>query len=113
MHIFKKDTIVFVLDIAFIFIILVYLTKLSYVVRILEKKNGVTEGRLRKTEQNLSECVMRVEALNRELETTRLEMLANQCQQLAKNRLIRRDFRVVMRKMTNLSDPAEQRDSEE
>jgi hypothetical protein len=109
MSIFKKDTIVFVFDIAFIFIVLVYLTKLSYIVRILEKKHGVTEGRLRKIEQNLSEYVMRTEALNRELETTRLEMLANQCQQLAKNRLVRRDFRVLMRKMTNISEQAQDR----
>ena len=79
-------------------IVIISLAELSYVVCVLERKLDSTERRLRSTEQNLQQYVMRLE---RQLKDVKLELLSNQCDQLAKNRLMRREFRVLLRKISN------------
>lgn len=101
MNIFTKDNILFILGSAFVGLTIISLIEIAYVVLVLERKTGALEQRLRKNEQNLSEYVMRTEALNHELDSTKLESLSNQCKQLAKNRLMRRELRVLLKKLTN------------
>ena len=79
-------------------IVIISLAELSYVVCVLERKLDSTERRLRSTEQNLQQYVMRLE---RQLKDVKLELLSNQCDQLAKNRLMRREFRVLLSKISN------------
>ena len=100
MNIFTKDNILFILGSSFVGLTIISLVEIAFVVLVLERKTGALEQRLRKTEQNLSEYVMRTEALNHELESTKLESLSNQCEQLAKNRLMRRELRVLLKKLT-------------
>jgi len=69
------------------------------------------ERKLGETEQNLQKYMIRMETLTRELKDTRIEMLSNQCDQLAKNRLMRREFRVLFRRISNTV--AEQQNTEE
>ena len=82
-------------------IVIISLAELSYVVCVLERKLDSTERRLRSTEQNLQQYVMRLEALTRQLKDVKLELLSNQCDQLAKNRLMRRELRILLHKISN------------
>lgn len=100
MTLFTKDNILFILGSAFVGLTIISLIEIAYVVFVLERRTGALEQRVRKTEQNLSEYVMRTEALNNELENTRLELLSTQCEQLAKNRFMRRELRVLLKKLT-------------
>ena len=79
-------------------IVIISLAELSYVVCVLERKLDSTERRLRSTEQNLQQYVMRLE---RQLKDVKLELLSNQCDQLAKNRLMRRELRILLHKISN------------
>jgi len=88
----------------FVCITIVSLIELAYVLCLLERKNGATEHRLRITEQNLQQIMVKYDALDRQLKETRLELLSTQCNQLAKNRLMRREMRVLCRKINNAQE---------
>ena len=73
----------------------IFLIEMAYFIYVFERKIGALEHRLRTTEQSLSECKAKVENLTRELRDTRTEIVSNQCYQLAKNRVLRREFRIL------------------
>ena len=101
MTLFTKDTTMFILGSIFVVLTIVSLIELAYVVCVLERKLGSTEHRLRSTEQNLQHYMTQHDMISRELKDIKIELLSTQCEQLAKNRLMKREFRVLLKKITN------------
>ena len=104
MILFTNDNILFILGSVFVVITVISLIELSYVVCVLERKVGATEHRLHSTEHRLQQYMTHQDTLIRQLEDTRIEMLSNQCDHLAKTRLMRREFRVLLRKCSNTNE---------
>jgi hypothetical protein len=90
----------------FVVLTLVSLAEIAYVVCVMERKIGALEHRLQATEHTLQHYMAQHDILSRQLENVKIELLSNQCHQLAKNRLMRREFRVLLKKLadTNTED---------
>lgn len=101
MTLFTNDNILFILGSVFVVITIVSLIELSYVVCVLERRLQATEHLL---QRDLHQYMMRQDTLIRQLKDTRIEMLSNHCDQLAKTRLMRREFRVLLRKCLNTTE---------
>ena len=101
MTLFTKDNAIFILGSIFVVLTLVSLIELAYVVCVLERKLGMTEHRLQTSEQNLQHYMTQHDMLSRELKDIKIELLSTQCEQLAKNRLMKREFRILLKKLTN------------
>lgn len=104
MSIFTNSNILFTFGSIFVGITIASLIELAYVLCVLERKNGATEHRLRTTEQNLQQITRQYDALVQQLKDVKLELLSTQCDQLAKNRLIRREIRLLRRKLNNAEE---------
>lgn len=83
----------------FVVLTLVSLVELAYVVCLLERKIGALEHRLHSTEHHLQHYMTQHDILSRQLKDVKFELLSNQCDQLAKNRLMRREFRVLLKQL--------------
>ena len=104
MTIYTNSNILFTFGSIFVGVTIVSLIELAYVFCVLERKNGATEHRLRTTEQNLQQITRQYDALVQQLKDVKLELLSTQCDQLAKNRLIRREIRLLRRKLNNAEE---------
>ena len=97
----------FILGSVFVVLTIVSLVELSYVACVMERKLGSTEHRLRTAEQNLQHYMTQHDILSRELKDIKIELLSTQCEQLAKNRLMKREFRILLKKITNQEEQEE------
>ena len=104
MNIFTNSNTLFTFGSIFVGVTIVSLIELAYMVCVLERKNGAIEHRLRTTEQNLQQITRSHDVLIRQLKDVKLELLSTQCDQLAKNRLIRREIRLLRRKLNNADE---------